>query len=317
MKTTIIIIPYFGTFPSFFQLFLDSCAFNPNFTWLIHTDSEQVFDVPKNVIIKKVIFSDFKKKIQERFDFEIEIFRPHKLCDFKVAYGYIFEDEIKDYDYWGHGDLDLLYGNLDKFVSPLINADYDKIYSLGHLSLYKNTFEINRVFMDEVDGYSPYKKIFATDKAFAFDEWHCPEVSINHLFLRRNLKFFEVNQCANLASGNENFSLSTYVVNFRNYCIDSNTKNVFSIKNGRLNRHFLIDGKLNIKEYPYVHFHKRNMNVTHKDINALLIVPNEFVPLTEINRDLIIKSSKKKFINTQYLRKKMINLRYRFKQLIR
>ena len=116
MKKTVIIIPYFGSFPSFFQLFLDSCSNNKMFTWLIYTDSEQKYNVPENVIIKSTKLSDFVSRIQEKFDFKIEIIRPHKLCDFKVAYGYIFEDEIKEFDYWGHGDLDLIYGDLDKFL---------------------------------------------------------------------------------------------------------------------------------------------------------------------------------------------------------
>lgn len=317
MKKTVIIIPYFGSFPSFFQLFLDSCSNNKMFTWLIYTDSEQKYNVPENVIIKSTKLSDFVSRIQEKFDFKIEIIRPHKLCDFKVAYGYIFEDEIKEFDYWGHGDLDLIYGDLDKFLSPMINDEYDKIYSLGHLSIYRNAPEINRVFMSKYNDSYPYQTIFSTDKAFAFDEWHCPLPSINHMFINSNLKFFEVNQCANLSGVHFNFRLSSYIVNFRNYATDVNHQNVFSLIDGVLQRHYLINGRLEKKEYPYVHFHKRSMKVDCNDLNNLLIVPNTFKTLSIIDAKLIRNYSKGKLIDRQFIKNKLINIRYRVKQVLK
>ena len=317
MKKAVIIIPYFGVFPSFFQLFLDSCSNNTLYTWLIYTDIEKEYNIPSNVLIKHIKFTDFIKRIQDKFDFEIEIIRPHKLCDFKVAYGYIFEEEIKEFEYWGHGDLDLIYGNLDNFLSPLINEGYDKIYSLGHLSLYKNTHDINRVFMGKHNGNFPYQIIFSTDKAFAFDEWHCPLPSINHMFLDRNFKFFEVNQCANLSSTHSNFRLSNYIINFRNYATDANYNNVFSVVDGILKRYYLIDGRVEKKEYPYIHFHKRSMRVENDNLAKMLIVPNAFKPLNTIDASLIKTYSKNKLIDSQYFKTKIINIRYRIKQLLK
>lgn len=318
MKKSIIIIPYFGTFPSFFQLFLNSCRYNETFTWLIYTDDHTEYDYPKNVLVNYIAYHDFIDKIQNKFDFKVEINRPHKLCDFKVAYGYIFENEIKEYDYWGHGDLDVIYGNLDNFVTPLIEKGYDKIYSLGHLSLYKNTYLNNRIFMDEYEGDYPYKTIFSTDKAFAFDEWHCPIISINHLFLRRNTQFFQFNECANLSSSKSNFVLSNYIVNFQSYCIDNNSKNIYSYEKGKLLRHFIQNNKIKQIEYPYIHFHKRRMSVKcNNTSDKMIIVPNEFRDYLEIDYNLIKKYCKSGVINMQYFKVRFINLRYRFKQMLK
>lgn len=317
MKKSIIIIPYFGVFPTFFQLFLDSCDNNPTFMWLIYTDDREKYVVPKNVIIRYIEFSDFVNHIQNKFDFKIEIIRPHKLCDFKVAYGYIFEEEIKEYEYWGHGDLDVIYGNLGKFLDPLINEQYDKIYSLGHLSLYKNTAEINRVFMGKFNENYPYRKIFSTDKAYAFDEWHCSFPSINHMFIERGFKFFEINQCANLSSVHSNFRLSNYFINFRNYAVDENYQILFSVINGVLERHYLINGRLEKNEYPYIHFHKRSMEVESWDLRKILIIPNTFTQFESVTASLITKYSKNVLINHQFIKKKVINISYRIKRILK
>jgi hypothetical protein len=284
---------------------------------LIYTDIEEKYNIPSNVLIKHVKFSEFINRIQAKFDFKIEIIRPHKLCDFKVAYGYIFEEEIKEFKYWGHGDLDVIYGDLNTFLSPLINEGYDKIYSLGHLSLYKNSTENNRVFMDSYNHSYPFKTIFATDKAFAFDEWHCRLPSINHMFINRKLKFFEINQCANLSSMHPNFRLSNYFINFRNYATDTNYKNIFSVINGVLERHYLINGRLEKKEYPYIHFHKRSLKVGYKNLSKLLIVPDKFIKFEKIDTNLILKYSKNKLVNYQFIKTKIKNLKYRLKQLLK
>lgn len=84
--------------------------------------------------------------------------------------GFLFEKYIKDFDYWGHCDCDLIFGNLEKNVTPLLNEDYDKLFAAGHLTIYKNTYENNRRFMKSYKGRVLYKEAFTTDKIFVFDE---------------------------------------------------------------------------------------------------------------------------------------------------
>ena len=68
MNRCVFIIPYFGKFNNYFQLFLNSCKPNNRFDWLIITDDHGDYAYPSNV---KVIYSDFsniKTKIQEKLD---------------------------------------------------------------------------------------------------------------------------------------------------------------------------------------------------------------------------------------------------------
>ena len=40
--------------------------------------------------------------------------------------GYLLEDQIKVYDFWGFGDLDVIYGNLREYYTDLLldNSDF-------------------------------------------------------------------------------------------------------------------------------------------------------------------------------------------------
>lgn len=145
-KRACFIIPYFGKLPNYFQLFLNSCAPNKKFDWLIITNDNRGFSYPKNV--KKIFmeWNEFKRFAQKKFKEKLALEYPKKLCDFKPTQGYLFEDLIGQYSYWGYCDIDTIMGNLDEQLPLSFLNKYDKIFSLGHMVLFKNSFEINRVF---------------------------------------------------------------------------------------------------------------------------------------------------------------------------
>lgn len=192
MKKILLILPYFGKFPEYFQLFLNSCRENSTIHWLLVTDVEDVYDYPENVQIVRKTFSQFREEVQKKFDFPIALESPYKLCDYKPAYGYIFGDYLNGYDYWGHCDLDLLFGDLRKFFPDKELEKYDKIGHLGHLTLYRNTPEINSLFMAEVDGVERYRQVFATNHICVFDEWD--DLSVNRMFLKAGKRLWLWNE---------------------------------------------------------------------------------------------------------------------------
>ena len=129
---------YFGKVPSYFQLWLDSIAANPRFDWLLYTDVDlSVYNVPQNLHVHKVSFESVRQLIKFKLGYEPDLDIPWDLCKFKPVYGAIFENDLKDADYWGWTDFDVIYGDL----SPIYAAcerGYDKIMPLGHLSCVKN-----------------------------------------------------------------------------------------------------------------------------------------------------------------------------------
>ena len=145
-KKILIIIPYFGSLPGWMELFLLSCGANQGFHWLIPTDDTRPFHAPANVTLRRESFSGFKGKVAEALSFATGdlAWGPYKLCDLKPFYGFIFADDLAGYDYWGFGDLDLLYGRLDNFITAEMLERY-KVISFhddrisGHLCLVRNS----------------------------------------------------------------------------------------------------------------------------------------------------------------------------------
>jgi hypothetical protein len=319
MRKAILIVPYFGRFPSYFNLFLKSCAYNPEFNWLLFTDNQTKYNYPKNITCINISFDEIKSLFKEKLGNDIVMIRPHKLCDYKVSYGFVFADWIKNYDYWGHCDVDVIYGNLNEFIEPLFEQDYDKIFSLGHFSLYRNDPEVNKMFQMPLNGERVDKIIFSSDFGYAFDEWHCPLGGINQIFRNSNLKFFEKNLCANLNSSTSVFQLSDYSTEKQTYITEDFYKQIFSWKEGILTKHYISNWDIKNKTYPYIHFHKRNMKIKFNiQQNEFLIVPDKFIhfPDKGVNVDVIKQCSKKVLINRQFFKVKYINLCYRLKLLL-
>ena len=134
MKKIVFIVPYFGKFNNYFQLYLDSCGKNKKIDWLIYTDDKTKYNFPDNVKVKYISFKEIKEKIQHKFPYKVSLERAYKLCDFRPLYGYIFEEDIQDYDYWGHCDTDMIWGNIEKLLFPILNKKkYDKcIFGYSH-----------------------------------------------------------------------------------------------------------------------------------------------------------------------------------------
>lgn len=102
MEKIVLIQPYFGKFPNYFELHLLSIRRNPDITWIFFTDDHTEYDWPSNAEVHYMGFDDMQRLVQSRFEFQISLEKPYKLCDFKPAYGWIFRDYLEGYDYWGH-----------------------------------------------------------------------------------------------------------------------------------------------------------------------------------------------------------------------
>ena len=167
MKNIVLISVYFGEFPSYFNLWLKSAQKNSNIDFFIYgdCDTSKYEPLPENVFCFNISFEKMKEKIQSKFDFPITLPTPYKLCDYKPIYGFLFEDEIEDYKYWGHIDIDTILGDLTKFLPE---KEYQKIYEFGHLCIYRNTRENNRRFMEKAG--QDYRKVFTTSFITVFDE---------------------------------------------------------------------------------------------------------------------------------------------------
>ncbi len=307
------IVPYFGKLPNYFQLFLNSCASNKKFDWLIFSDDRTSYNYPDNVHFIQMSFQECKDLAQSKFDFQIELSRPQKLCDYKCAYGLIFHQFLYDYDWWGYCDLDQIFGDLEDFITEEMLKEYDKIGSLGHLTLYRNTVENCKVFMSELNGRDRYREVFESSRGCAFDEW-VPD-NINEIYIDSGRSIMLENMGADVNPYYTQFSLTTFDIKKRQYIQDDIKNSVFMIENGKLFQIYIGKTGLEQIEYPYVHLQKRSMKDLRSDFNSknFYIIPNCFVDYNSSPRKLLRNSKKWRILNYQFFKVKSQSLRYRIK----
>lgn len=150
----VLIVTFFGELPAYFPVFQLSCKYNPDIQWLIFSDCSPPSDCPDNLEFVNFTIDEYCDLASEKLGFDVHISSnyPYKLCDFKPAFGKIYEDYINEFDYWGHCDVDIVWGQIRKFVDPLILNDYQIITSRpnrisGHFCIYKNEKKLNLLFL--------------------------------------------------------------------------------------------------------------------------------------------------------------------------
>ena len=146
-----------------------SASYNTDIDFLFFTDCD--VEPAKNIIVHKMTFADFRQMVQDKFDFPIVLDRPYKICDYRPAFAHILSDYIKGYDFWGWGDLDVVYGDIRHFVTDEVLSCHKMISGYGHFTLYRNDEYTNTFFMKDVDGYVSYKEAFTEQRSMYFDEY--------------------------------------------------------------------------------------------------------------------------------------------------
>ncbi len=289
MKKCCFIIPYFGKFPNYFQLFLNSCRYNPGFNWLIFTDDHTKFNYPENVKVVYMLYDNFKRAVQSRFDFPLAIPTPHKLCDFKPAYGYLFEEYLEEFKFWGYCDLDLIMGCLEDFLTDDLLESYDKIFCLGHMTLYRNTHENNRVFMRKYKGLELYKLSFSSGKTTTFDEEWRDEYNVNRIFLAEGKRVFTEDYSMNPSIFHNKFIRVKYVgVDLPNdghgYITEQPKDALYVWEKGKVSRYYMDGKEFKSEKFIYMHLQMRKMKVDNRVFytQTFKIFPNKFLPL-EVN----------------------------------
>lgn len=179
-KTRIAIVTcYFGIKPWYFDFFAKSCSANPEIDFLLITDIPFEVGDAKNIIVVDMSFTQVAALASRQLGIPLRLDYPYKLCDFKPAYGFIFRELLHNYDFWGHGDLDVVYGQIRNFITDELLGEYDiisasKSYISGFFTLYRNIEPINKLFKKSRD----FQSVLQTPRYQGFDEtnWQWKEL---------------------------------------------------------------------------------------------------------------------------------------------
>lgn len=167
-----LILPYYGTWPSYFNLYLASCKFNSTVDFIFFTDIVAPENHPKNVFFYSSSLDSFNELATSKIGEVVKVTSSYKICDIRPAFGKIYEDYLTEYDYWGFGDIDLFYGDLNKFISPSLGV-FDVIsfkpwWLSGCFSLYRNIEVVNNLYQES----KSWRGVFADPNHLCFDECH-------------------------------------------------------------------------------------------------------------------------------------------------
>lgn len=161
-----LITPYFGKWPIWFPAFLKSCSYNPDFSFLIPTDYA-ILEVPDNVQLVPMELQDLRDLARRTCGLDVNLDTPYLINDIRPMFGEMFP---QDSEYWGHCDIDVIWGDLMLFVGEMLGK-YDVIssrkYNLsGHFTLYLNNPDINSLYKK----HWRLKRILAASNPQCFDE---------------------------------------------------------------------------------------------------------------------------------------------------
>jgi len=173
-----VIIVHFGNLPAWFDIWLASAETNPKIEFHLLTDSCETGS-RNNIHFHAFSVEKFNELSFMKLH-SIVLDRPYKLCDFRPLYSELFKNVIADCDYWGWGDLDVLYGDiLCELSESFGNFDYVSTGYQGEsgpLAFLRNSKEVGdawRLIPDVIDK-------LASQKSYALDEKDFLEILKTH-----------------------------------------------------------------------------------------------------------------------------------------
>jgi len=287
-KRIYIFIPYYGAFPNYFQLYLDSLGLNTDIlTVFLITDIDMTgYVCPTNLVIIKMPKSDIQKRaskfILDTYEKVVEpenlIKDNYKFVDFKIVLPLLFDDLLKNHnvtedDFVGWGDIDLIYGKLSNFIDlnkgyGILGGWHGHFAAIQNTDSFKNNFKTIPNFLELITDNS---KTFITDE-IAYRE------PLKAYLNKNNIKMFYANAhfCDIVPPCFFHMSrpdYKTFEKNFYDlYNPYKNIKNVVYDKS-KLMVHY-DDGSS--RETLYCHLQKRKMDLPFKSYDTYYINESGF-----------------------------------------
>lgn len=276
MKKICLLNVWIGKLPDSFQLLLRSVQLNPTIDFYFITDQNIDQNLP-NVHVIKMSFSEIKQRLEEELQMKIQLKHAYKLCDYKPLWRCLIPELCDQYDFYGHCDFDVIFGDIRQFITDELLDKHDKLFDVGFCTLYRSTEEVINLYkrsMEKDNMAYPYKQVFRTNYACYFDEYMGMSIlGWQYLNVFRDQLTEEYIQ---------DFGWQTY--NFRSYITKESF--VFQWTDGKLYR-YLTDEQGQIredvpgKEYMLVHIQKRKMEIDPElmggePVSEFWIYPNRF-----------------------------------------
>lgn len=143
-KTIAILVPFFGQWPKWIELFVDSIRRNETIDFFFFTDcNTTIFKGIKNISYEITSFEEYVDRYKKLLGDDIQIPNAYKICDLRPFFGLVHEDIIREHDFFGWTDIDLFFGDIRSFYTNQIISENDVLSThrtrlSGHFALLRN-----------------------------------------------------------------------------------------------------------------------------------------------------------------------------------
>lgn len=273
---------YYGTLPNTFDFWLQSVKNNPSIDFYFISDCINQENMPSNVKIMDISIVEFKRRIDEKFDFDISLENYGRISQFRPAFAYIFPEIVEGYDFWGFVECDLILGDIRKFITDEILNRYEKFFRLGHIQIFKNNTKMNTLFMQKVYSALNYKYAFSKNILF-FEEI----IGMTNIANAKGIKTYAENVFSDLNMFELMFEKGNYT--YKELTVQ---EQLFEYDNGKLFSYSIDEGTIQKREILYVHFQKRTLQRDTVDLNKYIIIPNRFAVWRKIDKTYFMSIKK-------------------------
>jgi hypothetical protein len=148
-RRAMVLITHFGALPEWFDIWLHTAKLNRGIDFYL---CQEVIESCRdgNVFFNKMTLEDFNILPLLRAE-GYAIRNPYKFCDYRPLIAEAFPEVVSPYEYWGWGDLDVIYGDILSVVEPSFDRRFDYVSTgwqgeSGPLGFLKNSQQVNRLW---------------------------------------------------------------------------------------------------------------------------------------------------------------------------
>ena len=113
-------------------------------------------------------YEEYRKLISRKLGIKFEVLNAYKLCDFKPFNYQIHTEILSQYEFWGFGDIDLIFGDLRIILSKLKKYDISSLVEEGSIKdildtnnwNYASSYKVSRMYLENAKKNNPSLKYF-------------------------------------------------------------------------------------------------------------------------------------------------------------
>jgi GR25 family glycosyltransferase involved in LPS biosynthesis len=255
-KKLILITVWFGKLPEYFDLWLYTLK-DMNYDVLFVTD-QKINNIPNNVKYLNLTMKQFNNHLNKKTGYDVNIKSVAKLVDVKPLFGFLFNEFINNYEYWGWTDVDMLMGDITKILYDDPDCD---IYSNGNMS-FGPLMMFKKKLIDIYKYIEHYEDILNDSYICKVDEswWFIQNEKTKHLSIykdeKTNVKYYSGKNICDFAQ-----SKKINILKWENMCtgIDWGIRNDLKNKTGEVWKYYITDNKI----------FKNNIEINHSHLTLL------------------------------------------------